>query len=102
MQPGRVRQRSNPVERAGDDRTVARELVRVGIRYAEKVGDDRDRQRRRQRGHQIELSRRHDLIQQAADGRLDPRAVARDLLGAERRLGEAAQPGVVRRIHIEE
>ncbi len=69
---------------------------------AEQVGNDRDRQGRRQCGYQVELTRRFGAVEQVADPVLDAPPVARRLLGAERRLGEPAQPGVIRWVHVEE
>ena len=78
------------------------EIHRTGVRDAQQVGDDRDGQRRGEAGHQVERPGRARRVQQVPGGALDPAGVARHRLRAEGRHREPAQPGVVRRVHLQE
>ena len=98
----RVPQRPDAVERAADEHAVPREVGRTRVRDPQQVGDDGDRQRHGERGHQVELARGGGRVEQFADGALDPACIGGHRPRAERGCREPPQPRVVRRVHAQE
>jgi len=102
LQPPRVAQRRDAVERGGDNRPVAGELARVRVGDTQQVGDNRDGQRRGKAGDQVELARHTGPVEEVTDRARYPVLVAGDRLRAERGQRQPAQPGVIRRVHLQE
>jgi hypothetical protein len=71
---------------------------------AEQLTDDRERQRERERGHQVDLAiRAHggDGIEEIVDDRVHPRPQPFDPANRERGRHQATQTGVIRRVDVE-
>ena len=95
-------QRPDAAEGAADRGAVAGERRGVGVGDAEELGDHRDRQRGGVRRHEVDVATVHDVVQETVDDLLDPPAVVRHAAWAEGAGGETTEPGVVRRVPVEE
>ena len=65
---------------------------------ADQLADDGDRQRERQRGHDVDLACVEHVVQVAGDHCFDRRPQPVDPVRGERPADQAAEPGVVRRV----
>jgi hypothetical protein len=86
----------------GDHLAPGPEAVPVGVRDPEELDDDPDRQRVGQRLDEIEAGRGVDVVEEVPGARPDPGFELGQPARAEGRGDQAANPGVVGRVHLQE
>src|SRR5918999_1249336 len=88
--------------RYSENSTAAAEMVPIRLRDAQQLGDHRHRERLGDLLDQIELSCSLHLVDQAVHQSLDRRTKPVDHLRREGLDHQAANPGVIRRLHVQD
>jgi hypothetical protein len=77
-------------------------MVPVGLRDSQQLGDHRDGERLGQRRDQVDLAGAQHLVDQPVHEALHGRPELLDPSRRERLRHQAAHPGVIRRLHVED